>query len=98
LLFSDLDALTLDVQPNVGIEVHVDVRDPDERKPGDKVASPVGEQQLIARQYEKKYDYVVAEAVFASKQVEEFAFIKPVAHLAVLLAPIARLAKDIFMG
>jgi hypothetical protein len=51
---------------------HVDVRDPHQREQGEKIASPIGIKKLEARDDQEDRGYLVAEAVFARKQVEEF--------------------------
>jgi hypothetical protein len=68
----DLDALTLDVEPQASKNAHINVGHPDEREPGDEISAPAVKQQLISGQPDERRGDVMTEAVFAGKQVEEF--------------------------
>lgn len=43
----DLDAVFADIEPQVGVNAHVLVSNPDEREKRNQVAAPVVEQQLV---------------------------------------------------
>lgn len=98
LLDRNGDVFVLDIEPETIEEAHIDVRDPDKRKPRDQVAAPTRIEHLKLRDQKKKCCHIVAEAVFAGKEVEEFAGDKSMAVLALVLAPFARLPEDLFMG
>ena len=93
----DLDAIFADVEPQMGVNAHVLVGDPDEREEGDQVAAPVVEQQLVMREHEEKDRHVMAEAEFAGKEEEKFAASWVGMALTLADAIFARLAEDFFM-
>ena len=88
----------LDVEAQAVEETHVDIGNPDEGEPGDEIAAPAFVEHLKARDYQKKGGDVVAEAVFAREEVKEFARDEAAAVLALVFAPVARFAEDLFMG
>ena len=88
----------LDVEAQAIEEAHVDVGNPDEGEPGDEIAAPALVEHLEARDEEEEGSDVVAEAVLAGEEVEEFARDKAAAVLALVFAPVARLAEDLFVG
>ena len=49
----DFDAIFTDIEPQVGINAHVLVGDPDEREERDEVAAPIVEEQLVMREERK---------------------------------------------
>jgi len=53
---------------------------------------------LKTRDDEQERGDVVAEAVFAGKEIEKFAWDEAAAVLALVLAPVAGLAEDLFVG
>ena len=53
---------------------------------------------MKTRNDEQERGDVVAEAVFAGEEVEKFARYKAAAVLALIFAPVARLAEDLFVG
>src|SRR5947207_10365190 len=97
LLDLRLDLFALDVEAQPAVEAHVLVRHPYEREAADQVAAPVFVEQFVARDEEEEYRYVVAEAVFAGEQVEEFSLVPARARLALPDAELARLAKDLLV-
>jgi hypothetical protein len=88
----------LDVEAKAVEEAHVDVGDPDKGEPGDEIAAPALIEHLKARDEEKERGDVVAEAVLAGEEVEEFTWDEAAAILALVFAPVAWLAKDLFVG
>src|SRR2546421_2136700 len=97
LLDLRLDPFALDVEAQPAVEAHVLVRHPYEREAADEVAAPVFVEQFVARDEEEEYRYVVAEAVFAGEQVEEFSLVPARARLALPDAELARLAKGLLV-
>lgn len=45
----DFDAVFADIEPQVRVNAHVLVGDPDEREKGDEVTAPIVEQQFVTR-------------------------------------------------
>ena len=93
----DLNAIFADIEPQVGVDAHVLISDPDERKEGDQVAAPVVKQQLVMREHQEKRRYVMAEAEFAGKEEEKFAAGGTGMALTLADAIFAGLAEDLFM-
>jgi hypothetical protein len=94
----DFDAVFTDIEPQVGVDAHVLVGNPDECEKGDQVAAPIIEQQLVMREKEEERGYVMAEAEFASEEEEKLAAYRVGMDLTLTDAIFARLAEDFFMG
>ena len=90
--------LVLDVETEAIEEAHVDVGDPDQGELGEHVAAPSCVQQLKVREDEEECSDVMAEAVLAGEEVEEFADVKGSLLLTLFLAELARLAEDLLVG
>ena len=88
----------LDVEAQAVEEAHVDVGDPDEGEPGDEIAAPAFVEHLEPCDDEQECGDIVAEAVLAGEEIEKFAWDEAAAVLALVFAPVARLAEDLFMG
>ena len=86
------------VEAKPSIQAHVLVGDPDQGKAADQVSAPVVEEKFVARNKKKKNGHVVAEAVFAGKNREQFAAQQMRAGLALSFAVCPRLAQDVFMS
>lgn len=93
----NLNTLLFEVQANSGIQIHVNISDPDKCKKRDQISPPVGIQQFESCDEQEEDCDVMAEAVFTRKKIEEFTFDEAITLLAVLLAPVPRLAEDFFM-
>lgn len=93
----DLDAILADIEPQVGVNAHVLVGDPDEREESDQVAAPIVEQQLVMGEHEEKRRDVMAEAEFAGKEEKKLAARGAGMALTLANAIFARLAEDLFM-
>lgn len=93
----DLNAILADIEPQVRVNTHVLVGDPDEREEGDQVAAPVVEQQLVMGEDEEKGRHVMAEAEFAGKEEEKLAAGRVGMALTLADTIFARLAEDLFM-
>ena len=93
----DFDTVFADIEPQMRVNAHVLVGDPDEREEGDEVAAPIVEQQLVMRDEEKKCGDVMAEAKFAGKQEEKFAANRVGMALTLADAIFAGLAENFFM-
>lgn len=87
-----------DLQAQAVEDAHVDVRDPDQRKPGDEVAAPAWVEQVEAREDEEEGSDIVREAVFAGEEVEEFADEHGSVVFCFALAELAWFAEDLFVG
>jgi hypothetical protein len=94
----DFNAVFADIEPQVGVNTHVLVGDPDERKKGDQVAAPIVEQQLVMGEDEEKRRYVMAETELAGKEEEKFAARGAGMALTLAYAIFARLTEDLFMS
>jgi hypothetical protein len=87
-----------DIEAEAVEEAHVDVGDPDEGEPGDEIAAPSFVEHLEARDDKQEGGDVVAKAVFAGEEIEKFARDEAAAVLALVFAPVAGLAEDLFVG
>ena len=94
----DFSAVLADIEPQVGVNAHVLVGNPDQRETADQVAAPVIEKELVMGDEEEEDRYVMAEAEFAGK--EKIKFTAKCFRIAFTLADavFARLAEDFFMG
>lgn len=93
----DFCAFFPEVETKPAEDSHVNVCHPDQRKTGNQIPSPIGKQKLVASDDQEEGSNVVAEAVFASEQVEKFAFEDETAGLAVRDAEFMEFAYDFFM-
>jgi hypothetical protein len=93
----NLYLLVLDVQPQAVVDTHVLVCDPDHGKECDHVSTPAGIQKLEASNDKEHRGDVVTEAIFTSKEVEEFAPRDVFPILCLPLTIVARLAKYFFV-
>jgi len=93
----NFDAVFTDIETQVGVNAHVLVGDPDERKEGNQVAAPVIEQQLVMREKEEKRGHVMAEAELAGKEEKKLAAHGVAMDLALADAIFAGLTEDLFM-
>ena len=75
----------------------MEVGEPDQSKLGDEVSSPIFVEKREACNQQEDGSDVVAEAVFTSKQVKQFALIELAAVFALSGAPFPRFAKDFFV-
>lgn len=69
----DLYLLVFNIQTQVIVDTHVLVRDPDQRKKSNEVPAPIRIEEFEAGYREKECRHVVAETIFARKEVKEFA-------------------------
>ena len=97
LLRRDFDRLVFDRETQGAEQAHVNVRDPDERKPGDRVTAPVVEEQPVPRDDQQCGRHVVTEAVLAREHVEKLSVQQTPRRLAPRGTPVARLAKDLLV-
>src|SRR4051812_19329284 len=82
----------------LGVKAHVGVSHIGQSEEGDEVSAPVIEEQSVAGN-EEKYDCdVVGEAIFAGRDVEEFAAEVAAGRLTLFLAILARFTKYLFVG
>src|SRR4051812_24527300 len=97
LLDGRLDLLALDVEAEAVVDAHVLVGDPDECEAPDEVAAPVLVEQPVARDEEEEDRHVVAEAVLAGKEVEEFSLVPAPALPTPAHTELPRLAEDLLV-
>jgi hypothetical protein len=93
----DFDPLLSEVETHSAKKPHVHVRYPDQRESGEQIPPPVGKQKLEARNDEKGDSDVVAEAVFAGKEIEELTFGNQPACFALPYAVFTKFPNDLFM-
>src|SRR5262245_57214959 len=98
LLGFDADPFVPNVEPEPAEQAHVYIRDPDQRKARDHVATPIVVQHGEAGDKEYGDGDVMAEAVLAGEEKEEFSLPEPAALLALPHAPFPRLPEHLFMG
>ncbi len=95
---ADFGAFFPEIQPNSPEETHIYVRNPHQSETRNEVAAPIGVKKLIASDDQKCRGYIVAEAIFASKKIEELALINPPAYFTFRNAIVAKFADHFFMG
>ena len=88
----------LDVEAKTVEEAHVDIGDPDQGEPADEISAPAVVKYLESRDDEEKCRNVVAETVFAGEEVEKLPGGQRTTFFASVLAPLARLTEDLFVG
>ena len=98
LVGGDVDVLVLDVEAQAVEEAHVDIGDPDQGEPADEIAAPAAVEHLESRDDKEECRDVVAEAVLAGEEIEELSSGEWAALFAPVLAPLAGLAEDFFVG
>lgn len=94
----DLNALAFDVEPQPVEDRHVLIGHPDERKEPEQISAPIWEDQLVAGDNKKDCRDPVTEAVFAGKQIKEFADEHMARFLTAARAEFTRLAEDFFVS
>jgi len=80
------------------VEAHILVGNPDQGKAANQVPAPVIEQELVAREPQKKDGHIMTEAVFTGKKKKELAPEKSPVCLALVNTIVAWLFEDLFMG
>ena len=98
LLGLDFEVFVFDVEAETVIDAHVLVGDPDDGEKSDEISTPPGVQHLKAGDDQEDGSNVVAEAVFAGKEIEKLSAGEAVALSRLPLAVFARLAKNFFMS
>jgi len=88
----------LNVQAQMIVDTHVLVRDPNHREERNEISAPVRIEKFETGHDEKECRHVVAEAVFACKQVKELATRKRVRVFGLPLAVVAAFTKNFFMS
>jgi hypothetical protein len=90
----DFDLFMFDLEAQSVVNAHVLVRDPDQGKKSNEVSPPVEIKQLVAHDQQNSGRDVVPEAIFAGKQVKEFAANEGARLLAFPLTRLARFAEN----
>jgi hypothetical protein len=86
-----------DVEAKPVVDTHVLVRDPNQREQREKISSPVRQKQFVTRNQQSSCRNVVAEAIFARKEIKEFPPGEALRLFAFLLAILPGFAKYFFM-
>ena len=97
MIHSDRYIFVLNIEAQPVEETHVNVGDPDKRQPGNQVAAPSRKQHFEPKYPKGQRCDVVCETILAREQVKEFPFRSGARLLALLLAELAGLAKDLFV-
>jgi hypothetical protein len=94
----DFHPLAVDLQTQISKQAHIEIRDIHQCKAANKVASPIGVEQLVTGDRKEHNSYVVTEAVFAGEQVETLARRRRTRVPALVFAKLAKFAKNVFMS
>jgi hypothetical protein len=97
-LLSDGKIFGFDFESQAIVGAHVDIGDPDQREFRDDKPAPSSIKHLELGQEQEKRGHVVASAVLAREQVEEFPLIEALAVLTLVFTKFAELPEDFFMG
>lgn len=71
----DFKTFGFDTEAKAAEDTHVEICYPDQGKSRNEIAAPIGKEKLIASDDEEEKGHVMAEAVFAGEDIEEFACI-----------------------
>ena len=94
----DFDPFLADVEPKMRVNTHVLVGYPDQSKAADEISTPVLIKQLETGDDEKKCGHIVAEAVLAGEDEEEFAPQEAGILFALADAVVSSFSADLFVG
>jgi hypothetical protein len=97
LLRVDGDVLAFNVKPQPVVNAYVLIGHPNQREKRNHVTTPVWKYQLETRNHQERRGDVMAQAVFAGKQIKKFAP-EPGAAFALHLAEFLKFVKHGFMG
>jgi hypothetical protein len=97
-MLRDDEILVLDLEPQAIEDAHVDIRNPYQGKFGNHIAAPSEAQHFEVCQQQKQCRHIVAEAILASKQIEEFTQVERRTVFTLVFAEVSRLSKDLLMG
>lgn len=67
----DFHLLMLDIQAKVVVNAHVLIGNPHQSEKGNEIAAPIGVEQFEAGDNKKSRRNIVAETVFAGKQIKK---------------------------
>ena len=93
----NFEALFPQVESKPAEDGHVYVRHPNQREPSNQIATPIRKQKFVSRDDQEDGGDVVAETVFASEKVKEFALEDEPARFAVRDAEVMEFSNDFFM-
>lgn len=91
-------SFTLDIGADQQKKAHINIGDPDQGEPGNKIASPVREQKMKSGDDQEQCGDIKAKTIFAGKQVEEFTPQEGSGALALSFAIFPGFKKDLFVG
>jgi hypothetical protein len=72
-MLRDSNILLFDIKPQAIEHAHINVGDPYQSKLSNEITSPSETQHLELCQEQENRRYIVAEAILASEEIEEFA-------------------------
>ena len=98
MLCMDLHLLVLNVKPKMVIDAQVLIRYPNQCEEGDQVAPPIVVKEFKTGENQNRRCNVVAETVFAGKQIKELSSRECSGIFRLLLTIVARFAEDSFVG
>ena len=91
------DPFGLDFEPQAIVDAHILICYPDQREQRNQVSAPVGEQQFESSDEQEQGGNVMAEAVLAGEEIEEFSLVPAKAVVTATFAVLAWFAKDFFV-
>jgi hypothetical protein len=97
-MLRDSDILVFDIEPQAIERAHIDVRNPYQGKLSDDITPPSETEHFKLRQEQEKGRYIVAEAILASEEIEEFAQVEWCTVLTFVFAEVSGLSKDFLMS
>lgn len=97
-MLRDDKILVLDLKPQAIEDAHVDIRNPYQGKLGNYITAPSQAQHFKLCQEQKQRRHIVAEAILACKQIEEFTEVERRTVFAFVFAEVPRLSKDLLMS
>ncbi len=98
LLGTDLYLLVLDIEAQAVVDAHILIGYPHQSEQRHEIAAPVRVEQFEAGDDKKQCGYVVTETVLAREEVEKFAAQRRLGVLRLIMAVVAGLAKNFFVG
>jgi hypothetical protein len=97
-MLRDDKILVLDLEPQAIKDAHVDIRNPHQGKLGNYITAPSEAQHFELGQQQEQRRHIVAEAILASKQIEELTQVERRTFFTFVFAEVSRLSKDFLMS
>jgi hypothetical protein len=80
-----------DIEPDSCKQVHVQIRNPNERETADEISSPIVKQKLVMGKKKESHGCVVAQTIFACENVEKFSLVQTPTLITLAFTPGSRL-------